>query len=215
MERINNKSINKNMFINGLNGLLNVIFPIISFPYIARILGVVNVGKFNYSSSIIEYFALIAALGINGYAVREGALIRREQKIFRNFCNEVFTLNVISTVISYVILFTVVFVNDGLSSYKSLIIVLSIRIVMTTLGVEWIYYINDDYLTIAMRNIISKILSIGLMLIFVKNEYDLMIYAVVSVISVSLVYLWDFFKAKRVFDVSITKMVIFIGILNP
>ena len=80
---------------------MGIIFPLITFPYVSRILGVDNLGKYNFSNSIISYFILIAGLGISTYAVREGARLRDKQKAFHDFANEMFTINVISTIVAY------------------------------------------------------------------------------------------------------------------
>jgi O-antigen/teichoic acid export membrane protein len=68
-----NKSITKNAVLNGIKTLLSIVFPLITYPYVTRVLHSTNLGKVNFAQSIVSYFALIAALGVNTYAVREGA----------------------------------------------------------------------------------------------------------------------------------------------
>lgn len=74
------KSLGLNAFLNGLRSVLNIIFPVITFPYVSRILGVGEIGKYNFSNSFIQYFILIAGLGIATYAVREGAKFRGDRQ---------------------------------------------------------------------------------------------------------------------------------------
>lgn len=64
------KSIKTNAVLNSFRTILNLVFPLITFPYVSRVLAVDEIGKYNFSSSIITYFLLIAALGIDKYAVR-------------------------------------------------------------------------------------------------------------------------------------------------
>ena len=66
------KSLGVNAFLNSLRSLLNIIFPLITFPYISRVLNVVGIGKYNFSNSIVSYFQLIGTLGISTYPIREG-----------------------------------------------------------------------------------------------------------------------------------------------
>ncbi|OYS56345.1 hypothetical protein CBF92_00770, partial [Limosilactobacillus reuteri] len=66
-----NKSLKVNAFLNSLRSLLSIIFPLITFPYVSRVLSVSGIGKYNFSNSIVSYFTLIAALGISTYAIRE------------------------------------------------------------------------------------------------------------------------------------------------
>ena len=70
------KSLGLNAFLNGLRSVLNLIFPLITFPYISRVLSVNGIGIYNFSNTYIGYFILIAGLGIATYAVREGAKYR-------------------------------------------------------------------------------------------------------------------------------------------
>ena len=67
------KSLKINALLNSFRSILNILFPIITFPYVSRVLQVKGIGIYNFSNSVISYFLLIAALGINTYAIREGA----------------------------------------------------------------------------------------------------------------------------------------------
>ena len=69
-------SLGVNAVLNAINSALRIVFPLITYPYAFRILHRDGVGKVNYASSIINYFVLIAGLGIATYAIREGAKIR-------------------------------------------------------------------------------------------------------------------------------------------
>ena len=70
------KSLVLNAFLNGFRNILNLIFPLITFPYVTRVLSVNGIGVYNFSSSIVSYFLLIAGLGLANYGVREGAKYR-------------------------------------------------------------------------------------------------------------------------------------------
>ena len=87
--------------LNSLQTLLNLIFPLITFPYVSRVLSVSGMGKYNFANSIISYFVLIAGLGISRYAVREGAKIREDKLQFSKFASRIFSINLCSTLISY------------------------------------------------------------------------------------------------------------------
>lgn len=73
------KSLKLNMALNAIKGLLSVFFPLITFPYVSRILGVYEIGRYNFANSIANYFVLIAGLGISSYAIREGARFRQNK----------------------------------------------------------------------------------------------------------------------------------------
>ena len=98
------KSISKNIVLNIIRTGSSVLFPLITFPYISRVLGVTNYGKINFANSIVSYFALFAAFGISNYAIREGAGLRNDRKKLNIFANQIFSLNAIFVVVSYVLL---------------------------------------------------------------------------------------------------------------
>lgn len=79
------KSLKKNAFYNFVKCFMNIIFPIISFPYASRILLPEGIGKVNFANSIIEYFLMIAGLGIGTYASREAAKIRDNKQLLNKF----------------------------------------------------------------------------------------------------------------------------------
>ena len=84
-------SIQKNFIINGIKIFFNLLFPIITFPYISRILGPIGIGKITFSTSIINYFLLFTNLGIPLYGIREIARVREDKiKLSKSFSETVF-----------------------------------------------------------------------------------------------------------------------------
>ena len=92
------KSLGVNALLNGLRSILNILFPIITFPYVSRVLQVKGIGIYNFSSSMVSYFSLIAGLGVSTYAIREGAKLRENPNKITQFASQVFTINIWSTV---------------------------------------------------------------------------------------------------------------------
>ena len=178
-----NKSLGLNAFLNGLRSVLNIIFPIITFPYVSRVLSVGELGKYNWSSSFVSYFLLIAGLGIATYAVREGAKFRNDRNEISAFASQVFSINVFSTIISYILWCLCVLIFPKVQSYSTCIYIFSIQIVFTTLGTEWIYSIFEEYTYITARSIVFKILSVVMLFIFVRSKGDYLNYAGITVFS--------------------------------
>lgn len=177
------KSIGKNAILNGFRNVLNLLFPLITFPYISRVLSVDGIGKYNFAQSVISYFLLIAGLGISSYAIREGAKYRNEKRKLNIFVSEILFCNIISTLIAYIVLLFCIHYVAKFQEYTSLLLLFSIQIVFTTIGVEWIYSIYEEYEYITIRSIIFKVISIILLFTFVKCEYDVNVYAAITVFS--------------------------------
>lgn len=177
------KTIALNAVLNGLRNILNIIFPVITFPYVARILSVKGLGNYNFSNSFVAYFILLAGLGVSTYAVREGAKYRNNQREIDNFASQVFSINMIATAISYVILAIIIMLSDKIQNYTVCILIFSIQILFTTIGTEWVYVIFENYTYITIRSIVFKIISVILLFIFVRKQGDYLNYAWITVFS--------------------------------
>lgn len=177
------KSVKTNALLNGFKSLINLLFPLITFPYISRILSVNGMGIYNFSYTYVGYFTLIAGLGINTYAVREGSKYRDDLKKIEEFSGQVFSINIISTIISYFLLLLSLVLFKNLQIYIQCILIFSLQIFFTTIGTEWLYTIYEDYAYITIRSIIFKVFSVILLFIFVKNKNDYLIYASITVIA--------------------------------
>lgn len=202
-----NKSLGVNALLNGLRSALNLVFPLITFPYVSRILSVDGMGIYNFSNTYINYFLLIAGLGIATYAVREGAKYRDEKEKIKIFSSQVFTINLISTVIAYILLLVSLVIFKNLHNYISCVLILGLQIFFTTIGTEWIYTIYEDYAYITIRSIIFKMISIVLLFIFVKNSNDYLWYAAITVLANVGSNILNFIHAKSFCRIKVVKKI--------
>jgi O-antigen/teichoic acid export membrane protein len=191
------RSVSVNAVLNIIKSVLKIVFPLISFPYVSRILLVDNLGKVDYSHSIVQYFVLLAALGISTYSIREGAKIRDDREKLQKFCNEVFTINIISAVVSYILLFAFVFISYKLKDYRSLIFIYSLVILCEAISMEYINSIFEDYLYITIRSIVVHTLSIIALFLFIKTIDDYYIYACLNVGISASVSISNFFYCRK------------------
>lgn len=191
------KSLTLNAFLNTLRTVIGIVFPLITFPYVSRVLQVEAIGVYNFSNSIVSYFLLIAGLGISTYAIREGTQYRNQEGEFQKFVSEVFSINVISTVISYFLLALCCFVITKLHNYWLAISLLSIQMALTTLGAGWICNIVEDFLFIAVRQVAIQIVTLVLTFLLVHSPDDLYKYIILIVISSSLSNVWNFFYLRK------------------
>lgn len=192
-----NKSLGMNAALNAFKSSLSILFPLITYPYAFRILHTEGIGKVNYATSIISYFSLLAALGISTYAVREGAKIRDKSNEFNTFCNEVFSLNILTTIASYILLFMVAFFVKPLAEYRSLLFLLSLTIVFTTFGIEWVNTIFEDFLFVTVRSIGTYIITLFLLFVLVKNENDYLKYALLTVVTSGCICVFNWMHCKK------------------
>ena len=176
-------SLGKNALLNVIKQICSILFPIITFPYASRILGTVGYGKVNFSHSIISYMSLIAGLGITNYAIREGSRVRNDKQKLQKLANEVYTINIVSTFVSYIGLFALIIFWRRMDNYAALMLIQSMSVLFTTIGTDWINSIYEDYRYITIRYIVCHIISLALMFLLVRTEQDYIFYAFTSVSS--------------------------------
>lgn len=186
-----------NAFLNTLKTVLGIVFPLITYPYISRVLGVENIGVYNFSASILSYFSLIAALGISTYGVREGTQYRNDKYAIEKFVSEIFTINVISTLIAYILLFGLLFGTPFIAKYRGPVLILSAEIFFATIGVSWVCNIYEDFLAIAVRTIAFQLLSLVLIFLLVRSSDDLIKYLIIILLSNSGANLFNFFYIRK------------------
>ncbi|QGX67503.1 oligosaccharide flippase family protein (plasmid) [Lactiplantibacillus plantarum] len=199
-----NKSLKLNAFLNTLRNVLNMVFPLITFPYVSRILGANGLGIYSFSNSIISYFLLLSGLGISTYAIREGAKYRENKENISFFASQIFSINIFSMIFSYSLLFLSLILFPKLHLYSVCILIFSLQIFFTTIGTEWIYTIFEDYTYITIRSILFNILSIFMLFLFVKGKNDYLIYAAITVLASAGSNILNFFHAKTFCNIRFT-----------
>ena len=190
-------SLKINVILNIIRTLMTIIFPLITYPYATRLLQAENLGKVNFASSTINYFSLIAVLGLTSYAAREGTKYRDNKKQLNQFCNELLTLNFITTIIAYVLLIIAISVSSKLQAYGGLLAIYSITILFSTLGMEWLYTLHEDFKYITIRSIAMQIVSMILLLLLVKEQNDFYIYASINVFANVGGNIFNFIHARK------------------
>ena len=198
------KSLTINAMMSGIKTVLQIIFPLITFPYISNVLQVDNLGKVNFANSVCGYFLLFAGLGISSYAVREGSRYVNDREKLSAFASEMFTINMISTVLTYAALAITMIFWTKLHAYTDLMLVLSLQIFFTTIGTEWVFTIFEEYTYITIRGVIFQITSILMMFIFVKTQDDYCAYAGITVFAAAGANILNFFRARRYCTIRLT-----------
>lgn len=196
-------SLKVNAVLNIIKQCCAIIFPLITFPYVSRTLGVEAYGKVNFSSSIISYISLLAGLGVSSYAVREGARIRDDKNKFEKFASEVFSINVVSTVIAYVLLAILVLFWKKLEPYRVLIVILSINVLLTTLGTDWINTVYEDFLYLTIRYVLCQSIAVVTTLLFVKKPDDVALYAFFSNLGTIFANILNLFYIRRTLRINV------------
>ena len=121
-------SLKINFIMNSLLTMSQFIFPLITFPYISRILLPVGTGKVSFATSIVSYFALFAQLGIPTYGIRACAKVRDDKKELTRTVQEIFIINFVMSLITYVVFFFAIYYVPRLRQDKELLMIIGLTI---------------------------------------------------------------------------------------
>lgn len=191
------KSVAKNAVYNGIRTVSTMVFPLITYPYVTRVLLADNLGKVDFATSFVSYFTLIAGLGIANYATREGARVRDDRNALSRFSSEVFSINIASTIVAYTILAIIFVAWQHLHDYGLLIAIQSTTIIGSTIGVEWLYALEEDYGYITLRTLAVQVISAALLFVLVREPSDYVTYGAIMVFSGVGANVFNFLRARR------------------
>lgn len=158
-----------------------LIFPLITFPYISRVLQADGYGKVQLAASFISYFVLVSQLGVPTYGIRACAVARDDRKKLTKTVHELMMIQAVMSAVSYVILFVLMQSIPRLAQERTLYLVCSASIFLGMIGMEWLFQAMEQYTYITMRSLLFKVLSIVAMFLLVHNKEDYVIYAGISV----------------------------------
>lgn len=191
------KTLRSNVIYSAILSVTNLIFPLVTFPYITRVLSPEGIGKINFANSIISYFIMIVMLGIPSYGMREVARRSKNKKQLSILVEELLIINTILLVICYVVYVVLVLFLPKFSQDKELYFLLGIQIIFNVLGVEWFYRGMESFKYITYRSIATKIISFLLVFLLVKKESDLFIYAIITVVGNAGSYILNFYNLRK------------------
>ena len=174
-------SVKGNILLNGINTATSIIYPVITFPYAARVLLPEGIGAVNFLNSIISYIVLFTSLGIPMYAVKEVAKYRDDQEKRDKITIEILILSSILCILGYISVWMLAKFVPQIHEQSSLFYVLSLTIIFTGIGANWFYQGVEDFRFITLCGIIVRTLSALALFIFVKDSSDLLIYGFVVV----------------------------------
>lgn len=174
-------SVKYNFLMNVILKTSTFIFPLVTFPYVSRVLGPGPNGDISFAASVISYFSLIAAMGIPSYGVRKCAEYRDNPIELGKVFQELLIINTLFTILSYAVLVLLVQIIPQFKNDSLLIYITSITIIFSTFGVEWVYQAIEQYDYITVRNIAFKIFAVIGMFVFVHKPSDYIVYAGITV----------------------------------
>jgi Membrane protein involved in the export of O-antigen and teichoic acid len=194
------KSLKKNFIYNTILTMSNFIFPLVTFPYASRILMPAGTGRVSFATSLISYFTMFAQLGIPTYGIRTCSKVRNNRIELTRTAHELLGINIIMCAISYTLLALALIFVPALKEDRLLYLVVSSTILLTSIGMEWLYKALEQYRYIAVRSIVFKFIAMASMFLLVHRQKDYLIYGGISIFAASASNIFNFINVHKYID---------------
>lgn len=179
--------------------ILSIILPLVTTPYISRVLSVDSIGMYSFTGSIVSYFVLLASFSFQTYGQREVAYKKNDKERLSSLFFEIQIKKLIFTLLAYVS-FAFFFIET--SRYRTMYLIQSISIVSAFFDITYLFQGMEQFRLTVVRNTIVKLVGLLLILIFVKKQTDVYLYAIIQTVTVLLgnlslwLYLPEFISFK-------------------
>lgn len=197
MKKVKINNIKLNALLNTVYTLVNMIFPLITYPYISRVLSASGLGRVNFFTSVANYAILFASLGLGTYGIRAVAKVRDNNDELAKTTKELVVLNGIATLVVMVIYIALAAMVPRFYNNLPLVIVNGIWIATTPWGMNWLYSGLEQYSYITKRTVAFKLISLILIFFFVKTKSDYLNYAAILVFANVGAFLCNYLNAKK------------------
>lgn len=190
-------SIKKNFVMNAILTLSSVIFPLITFPYVSRILLPEGMGKVSFATSFISYFCMFAQMGIPTYGIRACAKVRDDKEALSRTVQELLVINLAMSMAAYAVLLWVLICIPRFRAERTLYMLVSVTIFLNAIGMEWLYKALEQYRYITIRSVFFKFIAVLAMLIFIHKSEDYVIYGGITIFAASASNILNFINAHQ------------------
>lgn len=173
----------KNFLYNASYQVFVLLIPLITTPYLARVLGPTGVGINSYTNSIIQYFILFGSIGVNLYGNRQVAFVREDKKLLSATFFEIFLMRLMTIIIAYIMFVCFLLFSK---QYQTYYLMQSISIIAAAFDISWFFMGMEDFAVTVLRNLLIKIVTLVSIFSFVKSKDDLAIYILILSLSLLL-----------------------------
>lgn len=199
-------SIKKNFLYSSLLTTANYIFPLLTFPYITRVLGVSNLGICGYVDSIVNYFILFALLGVNIVGIRAVAEKKNSKEKLSEIFSSLLSFNLITTAIMMLLLIAATLLLPKLAPYREFLFIGVFKVISTTLLAEWFYKGLEDFKYITIRTMAVKLCYVIGIFVFVKTKEDTITYYTLTMLMIAVNSAFNITHTKNYADFSLAKV---------
>ena len=191
------KSVKFNFIMNFILTASSVIFPLLTAPYIFRVLLPVGNGRVAFAESTITLFMTVAALGIPTYGIRACAKVRDDKEKLSKTVQELLIINGVTTGLTYLAFIGMLLWVPAFKEESTLLFIISIGMLLNVVGVNWLYSALEQYAYITVRTLVFRVISIAMIFLWVRKPEDYILYAVINLFAGSGANILNFLNIRK------------------
>lgn len=194
---VSQKSIKKNAVFNFILTFANIVFPLITIPYISRVLNISDIGIINQASALSTLFINLISLGVTGYGAREIARVRNDIEKRNKVFFSVLILHIFACAIGSLFYLGYVAFFVAETTLKQICFIYYFLLFINPFMIEWFYTGLEEFKYIAIRSIFIKVIMFILLFVFVRSERDFLPYSVLLVTAQGMNGIYNIIHARK------------------
>jgi O-antigen/teichoic acid export membrane protein len=196
-QNIHVHSVKFNVVMNVFLMTSQFLYPLITIPYVSRILSVEHNGAISFAQYTAQVFSVFCVLGIPVYGIRECSRVRDSPSLLAKTVKELLVIISVCTVVTLSVYMLCIYTIQRFIEEKPLLLIFSLSVVLSGFGVEWFFQAIEQYAYITVRSLIFKVIGLAALFTMVRSDSDYMGYAVTIVIATALPNIINIIKLLR------------------
>ena len=195
-------SVKKNFAYNSLLTAANYIIPLITYPYVSRVIGVSGIGICGFVDSVVNYFILFSMMGLNIVGVREIAAVGDDREARNRVFTSLLRLNTLTSLIAAAVLGISIPLVPALREHWELMLIGVLRLLSNFLCIEWLYRGLEEFKYITNRTILIRLLYVVAVFILIRRPEDYKMYYFLLTVTITLNAIVNLLYSKKFVSIS-------------
>lgn len=183
------------------------VFPLITVPYLSRVLLEYGNGLVSFAQNFVYYFSTVAAMGVASYGVVACSRVRDDRSAFSRVALEILIVLFVTSTLLSVIYLVIVFVFPRFASARALFVFMVSSIWTTAFSLEWFYQSIEQYDYITVRALVVRTIGTICIFVFVRNQNDYLLYAAITVATQAVSCVINFGRLRRLIEIEALRSV--------
>lgn len=174
-------SIRRNALYSTIYELVRLAFPLITYPYVSRVIGPAGIGQVTYAQTLSTTFSTIALLGLGMYGIREVARSRDDQYALKELFSRLLVLSTGLAWLSLVPYLLLLRVAPNVAAQRFLHFAFGINLVFNSARLDWFFQGMENYRYITVRNFFVRVATVVSLFVLVRDAEDYLVYGMLWV----------------------------------